>query len=81
MRKMQLDFGVVINRDGMGDSQVDFYLEKENIPVLARLAHSLEAASSYSKGQLLIDTIPEFAAEYASLWEHIQTHSAQGARP
>lgn len=81
LRKMQLPFGVVINRDGMGDTQVDSYLEKEKIRVLARLPHSLEAAASYSRGQLLIDSLPAFAAEYAQLWEQVQNHSLQGARP
>ena len=80
MHKLQLPFGVVINRDGMGDTQVENYLEKEEIPVLARLPHSLEAATYYSKGQLLIHSIPEFAAEYERLWEQIQNLSLQGAR-
>ncbi len=71
MYKLNYPFGVVINREGMGDEQVEKFLEKENIPVLARFPHTQEAASAYSKGLLLIEVFSEFEDKFAELWENI----------
>lgn len=71
MNKLNYPFGVVINRDGMGDEKVEEYLEKENVPILARLPHTDAAATAYSKGQLLVEEFPEFDNYFEELWNNI----------
>ncbi len=71
MIKLKFPFGVVINRDGMGDDRLEAYLADKKIPVLARLPHLKEAASAYSKGQLLIEVFPEFRDEFSRMWANI----------
>jgi MinD superfamily P-loop ATPase len=44
VRGMGLACGVVVNRDGMGDSRVLDYLAREGVAVLGRIPGSLEAA-------------------------------------
>ena len=73
VRKLGFPFGVVINRAGMGDMRVERYLERENIPLLASFPHSIEGASAYSRGDLLIDALPGFKDEYEKLWRNITT--------
>ncbi|XPV77326.1 MAG: ATP-binding protein [Desulfovibrio sp.] len=68
LRKLELPFGVVINRDGMGDTRVHEYLKAEDIPLLGSLPHSIEAASLYSKGELFVDTIPEYQTAMKDLF-------------
>jgi MinD superfamily P-loop ATPase len=81
MRKTAHPFGVVINRDGMGDEQTERFLEAESVPVLARFPYSPEAAASYSRGELLIETQPGFRELYARLWSALQAgiEDARGA--
>ncbi len=71
MNKLNYPFGVVINRDGMGDEKVEEYLQKENVPILARLPHTDAAARAYSKGRLLIEEFPEFDNYFEELWNNI----------
>ncbi len=71
LQKMQKPFGVVINRDGMGDDQLDNLLKQEKIPVLARLPYSPDAARSYSRGEALIHSVPGFKELYRNLWENL----------
>jgi len=73
LKQLKIPFGLVINRDGMGDDSLLDYAEREAISVLARLPHSREAARSYSTGGILIDEMPEFIHEYHSMLQMIQT--------
>ncbi len=72
LKQMELPFGLVINRDGMGDDSLLRYAEKEGITVLARLPHSREAARAYSTGGILIEEMPEFAEQYQNMAETLQ---------
>jgi len=71
MKKLGYPFGVIINREGMGDQEMEKYLDQENITVLARLPHKQEAATAYSKGKLLIEEFPEFQRLFAELWDNL----------
>jgi MinD superfamily P-loop ATPase len=74
MHKLHFPFGVVINREGMGDEKVEEYLHKENVPILARLPHTDAAATAYSKGKLLIEEFPEFDQYFEELWKNISAN-------
>jgi MinD superfamily P-loop ATPase len=71
MRKLGYPFGVVVNRAGMGDDCVETYLKKESIPLIASIPHTQEAATAYSKGELLIDAFPDFREKYQGLWDTV----------
>ncbi|KAB1443689.1 P-loop NTPase [Pseudodesulfovibrio senegalensis] len=72
LRKLEIPFGVVINRAGMGDDEVEKYLEKESINLLGSLPHSLEAASAYSQGKLLVEALPEYREQIESIAKAIE---------
>jgi MinD superfamily P-loop ATPase len=40
LRKLNISFGVVINRSNIGDDRVDNYCREEDIPVLMRIPYS-----------------------------------------
>ena len=67
LKQMELPFGLVINRDGMGDNSLLDYARQEGISVLARLPHSREAAKSYSTGKILIEDLPDFTEQYEQM--------------
>ncbi len=54
-----IPFGVVINRYGTGNKEVDEYCHQEQIPVLARIPDSRRIAELYSAGKLIYREIPE----------------------
>ncbi|KAF5070441.1 Iron-sulfur cluster carrier protein [anaerobic digester metagenome] len=54
-----IPFGVVINRYGTGNKDVDEYCRQEQIQVLARIPDSRRIAELYSAGNLIYREIPE----------------------
>ncbi|MGI6113028.1 MAG: ATP-binding protein [Mahellales bacterium] len=52
VRKMELSFGIVINKAGGDDSIIHQYCHREKIDILLEIPFSKKVAQSYSKGQL-----------------------------
>ncbi|WP_320169457.1 ATP-binding protein [Maridesulfovibrio sp.] len=73
MQTLDKKCGVIINRSGMGDDRVETYLKDKDVPLLGALPHSREAASKYSEGGLLYETIPGFKEIFADIWKAVQT--------
>ncbi len=67
VRKMEIPFSVVINRDGMGDDGVAKYCGKEGIDVALEVPDDIEIARMYSRGEL----IAEQSDEYRKLFERL----------
>jgi MinD superfamily P-loop ATPase len=57
IRIMGLPMGVVINRDGIGNDEVQEYCNRENIDILARIPYDPAIARLYSEGSILLDEI------------------------
>ncbi len=57
MKELNKDFGIVINRYGLGNNEIVEYCTKNRIPILAKIPNSREIATLYSKGELLFDKI------------------------
>jgi MinD superfamily P-loop ATPase len=78
-----LPIGVVVNRCDTGDSSVVEYCEAEGIDILAQIRDDRRIAESYSRGEIVIDSIPEYAAAFAALASRLmelgQTERAEGA--
>jgi len=62
MRHLGKPFGVVVNRHGIGNDDVYGYCEAEQIPILASIPNLRKIAELYSRGEVLIDTVPEVRA-------------------
>lgn len=60
MRVLKQKFGVIINRDGIGDSGVAEYCLRENIPLIAKVKNDKEVAKLYSKGELIYNQVEHF---------------------
>ena len=50
VRHMNLPFGVIINREGVGDTNVEMFCRREKIPVLMKIPHDEKISKLYSKG-------------------------------
>ena len=72
MQELKKDFGVVINRYGLGNNDIEKYCDKNNIPILAKIPNKREIAELYSKGELLWDKIPEVKEELGKIVSYLK---------
>ena len=71
MRKLGKSFGVVINRDGTGNADVEKYCTREQITILGKIPDSREIAEKYSRGEAIWE-MPEVNPELKTIFETIK---------
>ena len=76
VRALGLRFGVVINRVGVGDDRVQRYCAAEDIPILLEIPDDRRVAEACSRGELIVDALPDYREHFARLWQAIESHSA-----
>lgn len=72
MRVLHVPCGLVINRADMGDDKVWKYAEEENLPVLMQIPFDRRIAEAYSRGQMLVEVMPEWRERFVDLYEKIK---------
>ena len=80
VRELGLRFGVVINRAGVGDDRVQTFCGKEGIAVLAEIPNDRRIAEAYSRGELIVDALPEYRAHFERLLEKTMGGSTPAGR-
>ena len=73
MRNLKIPFGVIINRDGVGDKQVEQYCQREKIEIILRIPHSEKIAELYSDGQTFYDKLPDWKENFIKLYNKLKT--------
>lgn len=68
VRALEIPFGVVINRDGIGDSRVEDSCRGEGITVVARIPENRDIAEAYAKGRIAVDAVPDLAPLFLKIW-------------
>ncbi|MCF6242757.1 MAG: ATP-binding protein [Bacteroidales bacterium] len=71
MLELKKEFGVVINRNGLGNTDVEKYCINNKIPVIAKIPNSKEIATYYSKGILIYSQVKEFKNELKKIKNYI----------
>ncbi|MFC2077449.1 ATP-binding protein [Candidatus Bipolaricaulota bacterium] len=71
-RTLEVPAAVVINRDGIGDDQVERYCLEEGIPVLLKIPFDRGIASLYAEGKPLVDAMPSWRTRYQTLYCRMQ---------
>jgi MinD superfamily P-loop ATPase len=69
IRELRLPFGIVVNRAGSGDDRVQAYCDGEAIPVLAAVPDDRRIAEAYSRGNLIVDALPEYRELFSAIWK------------
>jgi len=72
MQSLEKKIGVVINRFGIGNADVENYCRLEKIPVLAQIPFSKQIAEHYSKGELVYKQIDSFEIYLQKIISFIQ---------
>ena len=71
VRTLGMPFGVVINRDGVGDKGVENYCASESIPVVLKVPQDEIIARLYSNGTAFVTRMPEWKKAFIELYERI----------
>lgn len=64
--------GLVINRSDLGNDQVKEYAHKMNLPILMEIPFDRQIAEAYSRGDMIVDLIPEWKTKFLELHEKIK---------
>lgn len=73
VREVGLPFGVTVNRIGIGDDRVHRYCREEGIPILSEIPDDRRIAETYSRGELIVEALPEYRALFTGLREKLMT--------
>lgn len=69
VRELGLPLGVVVNRYGSGDERVHEYCREDSIPLLMEIPDDRRIAEAYSRGELMVDALPEYRSLFIELLE------------
>jgi len=72
VRKLKIPSGVVLNRSDLGNKKIEEYCAKENIPILMRIPFDKKIALAYSKGETIIEALPEYKSKFQRLYKEIE---------
>ncbi|MBW1734382.1 MAG: ATP-binding protein [Deltaproteobacteria bacterium] len=72
VRILKIPCGLVINRSDMGDDRVRRYAEGEDVPVLMEIPFDRRIAEAYSRGEMIVETMPEWKDRFLDLYHGIE---------
>ncbi len=67
LRVLELPFVVVVNRADVGDREVFSYCSQEGIKILAEMPDDRRVAEAYSRGEVIVESIPSYRPLFSSL--------------
>ena len=72
LRRIEKQFGVVINKDGIGTDEMETYCIEESIPILMKIPFDLEIAKKYSIGKTLADESEYWINQFKEMVKRIK---------
>lgn len=64
--------GLVINRSDIGDTQVKDYATRQSLPILMEIPFDRRIAEAYSRGEVLVEVMPEWKEGFLELYRRIE---------
>ena len=71
-RELNIPAGVIVNRDGIGDSGVDAYCRESGMPILLRIPFDRELGASLAQGKTLVEFAPEYNKIFRDMYSRIK---------
>jgi MinD superfamily P-loop ATPase len=69
---LNIPCGLVINRSDLGDDKVKAYARQEQLPVLMEIPLDRRIAETYSRGERIVEVMPEWKDSFLALREKIK---------
>jgi MinD superfamily P-loop ATPase len=76
VRTLNIPHGVIINRADVGDRKVVEYCRREGIDILMEIDDDRRIAQGYSRGQLIVDVLPEYEQAFHGLMAKVRDLAA-----
>lgn len=71
VKLLDIPAGLVINRADIGDDTVKEYARKKDLPVLMEIPFDRKIAEVYSRGELIVEKMPEWKDKFRDLYRQI----------
>ena len=72
VRRLNLPFAVAINRDGIGNRDVEKYCQAEKIDIAFRLPDDRRIAEAYSFGRMILDVSDNYRRQFLSVYDYLE---------
>ena len=72
VKVLNIPFGIVINRSTTGDRNVWQYCKQNAIPILLEIPDDREIATTYSRGELIVQSLPRYRKHFETLYEKVK---------
>ena len=69
---LRIPCGLVVNRCDVGDGKVNAYAEEKGLPVLMEIPFDRRIAEAYSRGEMLVEVMPEWKQRFLELYDRIK---------
>ena len=69
---LRIPCGLVINRSDIGNDNVREYAGSESLPILMEIPFDRRIAEAYSRGEILVEVMPEWKARFSDLYRGIE---------
>lgn len=79
-RKLDLPVGLIINKAGIGDTEVYRYAQEQNLPVLLEIPEDRKIAEAYSRGKSLTEAFPEYKERFQMVLEQMYLQAEESVR-
>ena len=73
VKLLEIPCALVINRSDIGDSGVREYAAEAELPVLMEIPFNRRIAEAYSRGEMLVETMPEWKDRFLELYDEVET--------
>ena len=77
VRDLDIPMGVVINRAGIGDERVHTFCKGQGIPILQEIPDDRRIAEAYSRGELIVDALPQYRKVFKELMDKVMNHKKE----
>jgi len=70
--ELELPVAVIINRDGVGDAEVEAFCAAEDIPILLRIPLRRDIAEGIAAGQALVEIDPAYRSRFVEVYHAME---------
>ena len=70
-RELEIPTGVVLNRAGIGDSNVEEFCQDAGIPIMMRIPLDEAIGAAVARGNTLVEAFPEYLPQFRELHTQI----------
>ncbi len=72
LKNLDIKFGVVINKENLGDKRVENFCKRNNIPILMKIPFLKKISSQNAEGLALTEILPEYKEEFYKVVEKVK---------